>query len=245
MYINNESMQLFYTAKTDDEGGFLTPAESKHAVRVLRKKPGDSIQITDGKGKIITGLITDASPQKCVFKTLAAEEKPRRRDYKLHIALAPTKSIDRYEWFLEKAVEIGIDEITPVFTTNSERKRIKPERCERIILAAAKQSLNLHFPVFNQAVSFDDFITEQSGGAIAYCGDEQVKTEFARWLKKGSDQKNHTLLIGPEGDFTADEVKNAAQNGFEPVTLGTARLRTETAGVYACSITHVLQTLPL
>ncbi len=234
---------MFYAAEIEGEAGFLTESESVHAVRVLRKKNGESIQITDGKGNLITGVITNASPKKCTFSISSKEQVPKNRKYKLHIALAPTKNIDRYEWFLEKAVEIGIDEITPIFTANSERKRIKPDRCERVILAAAKQSLNLHIPVFHEAVSLDAFFSQNTGGAIAYCGDETEKTAFASRLKTGSDQKTITLLIGPEGDFTPDEVQQAAQKGFEPVTLGKARLRTETAGVYACSITHVLQSL--
>lgn len=236
-------MQLFYAAEIEGKAGFLTESESAHAVRVLRKKVGDDLHVTDGKGKLISGVIREASPKRCVFALHSTKEIPRNRNYRLHIALAPTKNIDRYEWFLEKAVEIGIDEITPVFTANSERKRIKPDRCERVILAAAKQSLNLHIPVFHEAVSLDAFFSQNTGGAIAYCGDETEKTAFASWLKTGSDQKTITLLIGPEGDFTPDEVQQAAQKGFEPVTLGKARLRTETAGIYACSITHVLQSL--
>lgn len=236
---------MFYAAEMNEGSGFLTESESVHAVRVLRKKNGDSLQITDGKGNLITGVITEATSKKCAFRVNDIDQVSRNRNYKLHVALAPTKSIDRYEWFLEKTVEIGIDEITPVFTVNSERKRIKPDRCRRVIVAAAKQSLNLHFPVFHEAVSLDTFISQNAGGAMAYCGDEVEKTDFKRWLKNGSDQKTVTLLIGPEGDFTPDEVRHAAQNGFEPVSLGTARLRTETAGVYACSIIHVLQSLYL
>ncbi len=237
-------MQLFYTTEVDDTSGSLPAHESKHAVRVLRKKQGDEIQVTDGKGALYFCRINDASPQKCTFTVTRVEQKERGRDYSLHIALSPTKSIDRYEWFLEKAVELGVDEITPVYTKNSERKRIKTERCERVIRSAAKQSLQLHFPVLRPECTLESFLDQNSEGAIAYCGDFDGKTLFSHWLLNGSDQKKHTLLIGPEGDFTHDEVSAAVAAGYSVVGLGNSRLRTETAGVYACSIAKVLQTLP-
>ena len=160
--------------------------------------------------------------------------------YNLHIAIAPTKMNDRMEWFLEKATEIGIDEITPIFCDNSERKVIKKERFEKIIQSAMKQSLQMQLPKLNEAISYKEFINQDFNGQlfIAHC-EEQEKKQLQTQIKpKG----NYTILIGPEGDFSTNEIKLALSKGFAPVALGNTRLRTETAGITACHTASLLNT---
>ena len=224
---------MFYNPDIDKDTHQITfdKEESRHIVKVLRKKEGDTVYITDGKGFLYTSKINIASDKKCLATIFSASEKEIGRNYKLHIAIAPTKNNERLEWFLEKATEIGIDEITPIITKNSERRVIKKERLEKIIQAAMKQSLKFHLPKLNDAVPFNEFLNRkfEKKVYIAHCheGDKGgMKTLI-------QPEESLTILIGPEGDFTEDEVSTCIKGGFHPITLGDARLRTETAAVVA------------
>ena len=210
----------------------LSEEESQHAVRVLRLQSGDELEVVDGAGGYYRAVITNPHPKHCEFQIKETITEYGKRDYRLHIAIAPTKNIERLEWFIEKCTEIGIDEITPVICRFSERKIIKPERLEKIIVSAAKQSLKAYFPILNPMCSFRDFIqqTTVSQKFIAHCY-EQDKQLLQQVYQKSSDA---VILIGPEGDFSPEEVQAAIQHQFQPVSLGSSRLRTETAGVVAC-----------
>jgi len=222
-------MQLFYLENPKDEI-ILSTEESKHATKVLRKKEGDILNFTDGKGDFYKAEITVADSRKSRLKVVSTEQKEKQHNYHLHIAIAPTKNMDRFEWFLEKATEIGIDEITPIICTHSERKKIKTERCNRILLSAMKQSLKFHVPKLNEAMSLSDFIKQDYKGTkyIAHCEDGEKKE-----LKRVNKTEKTIILIGPEGDFSPKEIELALQNQFKAVSLGTSRLRTETAGIIA------------
>ncbi|MDX1277543.1 16S rRNA (uracil(1498)-N(3))-methyltransferase [Oceanihabitans sediminis] len=226
-------MQLFYDPEiTETTMRFsFSKEESRHIVKVLRKSIGDTLQITNGKGWLFTAEITVADIKNCVANIIAKEEQPRRK-YKLHLAVAPTKMNDRYEWFLEKATEIGIDSITPIFCDHSERKVIKPERFEKILQSAMKQSLNCYMPELKEAITFKDFIQQDFTGSlfIAHC-EETDKKSLKSQLEPN---KEITILIGPEGDFSVKEIQQAIESKFIPVTLGETRLRTETAAIVAC-----------
>ncbi len=226
-------MQLFYNPEltTDTKQFSFDKVESKHIVRVLRKKEGDKIFITNGLGQLFTSEILLANDKKCLVNIVSFETQEICRNYYLHIAIAPTKLNDRFEWFLEKATEIGIDEITPIICEHSERKIIKTERMEKIILSAAKQSLKFHFPKLNGPITFDAFIKTPFRGQlfIAHC-EETSKKSLKSELKPSIKT---TILIGPEGDFSSKEIQQSLDNNFIPVSLGNSRLRTETAGLVA------------
>jgi len=226
-------MQLFYNPElTSVTKQFsFDKIESKHIVRVLRKKEGDKIFITNGLGQLFTSEILLADDKKCLVSIINLETQENDRDYYLHIAIAPTKLNERFEWFLEKATEIGIDEITPIICEHSERKELKTERMEKIILSAAKQSLKFHFPKLNEPVTFNVFMQSNFSGQlfIAHCEEtskKSLKSELKPALKT-------TILIGPEGDFSTKEIQQSLDNNFIPVSLGKSRLRTETAGLVA------------
>src|SRR5690554_6304187 len=215
----------------------LPPDESKHAAKVLRMLPGDQMEIVNGTGVVFTGEITASAPKAVVVKKIDFHQA-KQDEHHIHIAIAPTKNNDRFEWFLEKATELGIHEITPLLCANSERKKIKIERFQKIIVAATKQSKRLFTPKLNDLTSFDTFVENHPNGFIAHCYEEeerntsifkQLEHDKSRWEKK-----NTPILIGPEGDFSLNEVKKAIESGFQAVSLGKTRLRTETAGVYAC-----------
>ena len=210
----------------------LSEEESQHAVRVLRLQTGDELELVDGAGGYYKAVISNPHPKHCEFVIKETFTEFGKRDYRLHIAIAPTKNIERLEWFIEKCTEIGIDEITPVICRFSERKIIKPERLEKIIVSAAKQSLKAYFPILNPMCSFRDFIqqTTVSQKFIAHCY-EQDKQLLQRVYQKSFDA---VILIGPEGDFSPEEVQAAIQHHYQPVSLGNSRLRTETAGIAAC-----------
>ena len=201
-------------------------------MRVLRLQAGDELEVVDGAGGYYLAVVTNPHPKHCEFEIKETITEYGKRDYRLHIAIAPTKNIERLEWFIEKCTEIGVDEITPLLCRFSERKIIKPERLEKIIVSAAKQSLKAYFPILNPMCSFRDFIqqTTVSQKFIAHCY-EQDKQLLQQVYQKSSDA---VILIGPEGDFSPEEVQAAIQHQFQPVSLGSSRLRTETAGVVAC-----------
>ena len=222
-------MQLFYLENPENEI-ILSAEESKHATKVLRKKEGDVLNFTDGKGYFYKAKITVADTKKCRLEIVSSQQKEKQHNYHLHIAIAPTKNMDRFEWFLEKATEIGIDEITPIICSRSERKVIKTKRCTRILLSAMKQSLKFHLPKLNEAISFNDFLKQDYKGSkyIAHCEDGEKKE-----LKIENKTDKYLILIGPEGDFSPKEIDLALHNQFKAVSLGTSRLRTETAGIVA------------
>ncbi len=226
-------MQLFYNPNINDNTSQFTfdKEESRHIVKVLRKNIGDTLHITNGKGWLFDAEVTIPDIKKCMV-TIVSKTFQAKRDYSLHLAVAPTKMNDRYEWFLEKATEIGIDSITPIICEHSERKIIKPERFEKILQSATKQSLNCYMPKLNEAILFKDFIKQDFNGDlfIAHCEETDRKS-----LKNELKPKvNVTILIGPEGDFSVKEIETAIKNKFIPVTLGDTRLRTETAAIVAC-----------
>ncbi|MUU77265.1 16S rRNA (uracil(1498)-N(3))-methyltransferase [Winogradskyella endarachnes] len=226
-------MQLFYNSNISEND--LTfkfdKDESKHIAKVLRKKEGDLLNITNGKGWLFTAEITTAEQKNCVVSITSKRPQPKRK-YNLHLAVAPTKMNDRYEWFLEKATEIGIETITPIICDHSERKVVKTERFEKIIQSAMKQSLQCYLPKLNTPITFKEFIKQDFNNQIfiAHC-EETDKKSLKSQLQANKDC---TILIGPEGDFSVKEIEIALQHNFIPVTLGETRLRTETAAIAAC-----------
>ena len=232
-------MHLFYTPDISENYYQLSESESKHCIRVLRLGLNDKIYLIDGIGGYYTAIIIDDNPRACKVKVTDKKENYGKHNYYLHIAIAPTKNIDRFEWFLEKATEIGVDEITPILSDYSERKIIKPERLNKIITSAVKQSLTAYHPKLNPLTKFSDFINENNNcdKFIAHCYD-LPRQELKTIIKAGAKQ---IILIGPEGDFTKDEVKLSEENGYKAVSLGNTRLRTETAGVVACHTVALFQ----
>lgn len=210
--------------------------ESKHCVKVLRKQNGDIIHLIDGRGNFYEGKITDANHKKCGFEILnSTAEKPHT--FKRHIAISPTKNLDRMEWFIEKSVELGVDQISFLNCYHSERKVLKLDRLEKKAISAMKQSGKATLPVMNEMIPFEDFIksTESSLKCLAYVNFENP-VHFKDKLKADQDT---LILIGPEGDFSEKEVKSAKSVGFEIVSLGNSRLRTETAGIAAVHIMNL------
>ena len=229
-------MQLFYNSEISKETKQITfdKIESKHIVRVLRKKESDILKITNGKGFLFDVKIIIASDKKCIAEVISSEEKPKPWNYYLHIAIAPTKLNDRMEWFLEKATEIGIDEITPIICSNSERRVVKLERFEKIIQSAMKQSLKFTLPKLNEPIKFSQFINQDFDGKVCIAHCEEQNKKLLQSVVKPSEKT--TILIGPEGDFSSEEIKKSLEKGFTPISLGESRLRTETAGLVAVNI---------
>ncbi len=227
-------MQLFYVPNISGDDFYLDEAESKHAVKVLRLGNGSRIQLTDGKGGFYTAEITDPHPKKCRLEIVEFKPQYGKRNYFTHIAIAPTKNNDRLEWFLEKATEIGIDEVSLILCENSERRTVKKERLEKVAISAMKQSLKAYLPVVNDVTSFEAFIRNcnYSQKFIAHCRNEEIPHLKNEVIK----DTTAVILIGPEGDFSTSEVSQAKLHGFREISLGNARLRTETAGVVACHI---------
>ncbi|HEY4322374.1 MAG TPA: 16S rRNA (uracil(1498)-N(3))-methyltransferase [Mucilaginibacter sp.] len=227
-------MQLFFTPDIDPSQThyFLNEEESKHCIRVLRLEAGNEVQLIDGKGGMYVADIEDAHPKRTLLHIKSVTTELNKRNHYLHIAIAPTKNIERVEWFLEKATEIGIDEISLIICQRSERKEVKVDRLNKIITSAIKQSLKAYHPVLNSPLSFNQLLSKSFDGQkfIAHC-EEGNKTVLK------SDFVNHgryLVLIGPEGDFTPDEIDSALHNGFTAISLGESRLRTETAALEAC-----------
>lgn len=225
-------MQLFYNPaiSSEDKEVIFPKDESKHIVKVLRKKEGDNLNITNGKGFLFSAEIIEANHNKCKAKITAVEQE-RDKKYHIHLAVAPTKMNDRFETFLEKATEIGLDKITPIICDHSERKVVKINRFERVLQSAMKQSLHYSIPEISEAISFQEFIQQEQNEQkfIAHC-EENEKKSLQKELEPG---KSYTILIGPEGDFSSEEIESAIKAGFIPVTLGNTRLRTETAAIVA------------
>ncbi|MDX1542531.1 MAG: 16S rRNA (uracil(1498)-N(3))-methyltransferase [Christiangramia sp.] len=227
-------MQLFYNPEISEKDTQVVfqKDESKHIAKVLRKNEGDILNITNGKGLLFQAEIIRADIKQCLGKIIAVEKQPPP-PYYLHLIVAPTKMNDRYEWFLEKAMEIGVHEITPVICEHSERKVVKLNRFERVLQSAMKQSLHFRMPELNEPVNFSDFMNMEVEGDkfIAHCEEESEKSYLQKKLKTGG---RVNILIGPEGDFSSEEIKNAKDEGWIPVSLGDSRLRTETAAIVAC-----------
>ena len=234
-------MHLFYNPDLDPEFFSLSEEETRHITKVLRLTEGDHIFLTDGIGTLCEAVILNAQSKKCLVQCGPLKHEYDKRPFHLHIAIAPTKNIDRFEWFLEKSTEIGIDEITPLYCSRSERNHLKTERLKKVLIAALKQSLKAYLPKLNEPVEFSKFITKNAEGSklIAYC-ETGNEAELQKVYQKGSDS---LILIGPEGDFSLEEVDQAIKHDFIPISLGKSRLRTETAGVVACHTINLLNRL--
>lgn len=232
-------MQLFYTPDIDPSSIYsLNKEESTHCVKVLRLKEGDNIHLTDGLGNLYVAEIIEANPKHCLVQVRDTFAEYGKRNFYIHVAIAPTKNISRIEWFLEKATEMGIDEITPIICEHSERDIVKNERLEKVIVSALKQSLKAYMPKLNEATKFKDLVKKSSetNKFIGFCaGDERYKIKDIY-----KENESVLLLIGPEGDFSEKEVLLAKENGFKVITMGEARLRTETAALYALLSIHFM-----
>ena len=225
------------------ECGELPESESLHCCRVLRKQPGDEIIVTNGKGSRFRCTITESHPKHTRVVIDSEEKIPRNRNYELTLAVAPTKNTERMEWMVEKAVEIGIDRIVLIKCERSERKLIKTERLQKIIISALKQSLEVNKPVLTDMVTLKEFISQGEKEVqkfFGYCSKRYPRKEFAKEYMAGGSV---IVMIGPEGDFTENEVETLINSGYIPVTFGEKRLRTETAGVYAVCAVQVINQL--
>ena len=217
----------------------LDAEESAHAVKVLRKREGDTLLLTDGKGRLAEARITKAHTRGCELELSGPISQIEKRPYSIHIAISPTKNLDRMEWMVEKCTELGIDKISFLLCENSERKVLKADRLLKKAISAMKQSGNLYLPELNELVSFHDFVktgSREDQKMIAYV-DESHPHELKRILKPNG---SYCILIGPEGDFSQEEIQMAITGGFLPVSLGSSRLRTETAGIAACHTCHLI-----
>lgn len=253
-------MYLFYTPDIASVHT-LDEQESAHCVRVLRHTRGDEIHLTDGRGQMYVARITNPHPKHCEFEVLSCERQVKTHRCHIHLAIAPTKNMERIEWAIEKCTEIGVDEITPLLCRFSERKQLRLDRLEKIILSAAKQSLTAYIPQLHPLTSFDDLLASLQDAHqpaaplcyIAHCYKQdkrQLADELQRVLSDATyraslqaDEPHILLLIGPEGDFSPEEVDSALARGFIPVALGDSRLRTETAGIVACHTAVLLTSL--
>jgi 16S rRNA (uracil1498-N3)-methyltransferase len=231
-------MHLFYNPNIQGDSFQLEEQESKHAIRVLRLVRGDRVFVVDGRGGWYEAVIAEDHPKRCSLRIETETRDYHPLSYSLHLAVAPTKNLDRFEWFLEKATEIGISEITPLLCSRSERRQVKMERLEKILVSAMKQSLRAYKPVLNKPLSLEEFLgTERQGIlGIAHCyPDDRIG------IRELDQQGSYTILVGPEGDFTEEEVVAARKAGYAPLHLGDSRLRTETAAIYittAISLLH-------
>lgn len=232
-------MQLFFQDSITSPTTFLKEEESKHLIRVLRKKQGDQIHLTDGKGSLYTCVVANADPKKASLTVLSSKEAEEDLFY-IHLAIAPTKSPDRMEWMVEKITEIGFHELTLLDTMHGERSFLKTDRLQKKIISACKQSIKWRTPKVNSSIKFNAFLKTDSfqdfQKFIAYV-DENHTHHLLDLAKPGG---KYLLLIGPEGDFDPKEIQLAVQNGFQAVSLGKSRLRTETAGLAAVQMLQVL-----
>lgn len=237
-------MQLFYSDNITSNTITLDAEEARHCMKVLRKKVGDTIQVVDGKGSLYHCTITKTGKKHCTAKIDRKQNQYGKRDYHLSIAIAPTKNINRFEWFLEKATEIGIDTIQPVIAKHSERKRLKTDRLNKILVSAMKQSGKAYLPELKELITIGDFFKsfkENVQKFIATCEVENA-AHLKDHYKIGSDAM---ILIGPEGDFSTEEIRRAQQAEFEPISLGESRLRVETAGIVACHTISLMNEVSL
>lgn len=226
-------MHIFYTPDITLPNYTLNEEESKHCIKVLRLQIGENVILVDGTGGFYTAEIIADNPKKVQLNITKTEMEFGKRNHYLHIAVAPTKNIDRIEWFLEKATEMGIDEITPIICDRSERKVVKEDRLNKVITSAVKQSIKAYHPKLNEAMSFADCLKMDFEGDkfVAHCITDTEKHYISQLTKP---HQKYLILIGPEGDFTSNEIALALQKGFKPITLGNTRLRTETAALSVC-----------
>ena len=231
-------MQLFFAPELHGDQHTLNEQESKHCIKVLRLRTGDHIHLTDGRGNLYLAELTDENSRACSLKIIETITGYGKRPYHIHLAVAPTKNINRFEWFLEKATEIGVDEITPLICQRSERRMVKTDRLNKVITAALKQSIKAYHPILNEAKTFKQLI-----------GEERLCEKYIAYVEEGehpllqslySPGKDVLILIGPEGDFSPEEIEMARANGFHTVSLGDSRLRTETAAIVACNTVALL-----
>ncbi len=234
-------MELFYSKTVSDGGRVLDAEESGHCVKVMRHRRGDTIHVVDGHGMLYDCTITDADPRAVAFEINRWVENYGSHDYWLEMAVCPPKNIDRFEWFSEKATEIGVDRISPLFGDYSERKVFKPERIERLLVSAAKQSHKGAIPELAPAATVKEFLQQEREGLklICYCDEATGKTDIKEALSQAPAQSKITIMIGPEGDFSRAEVALAIERGWQPVSLGDSRLRIETAAIVAAAAVYL------
>jgi len=242
----NLIMQLFFLPGNNLSALFkagntlltLPAEESVHIARVLRMKKGDQLKLTDGKGNTAIAAIEEPNPKACSVNIISIESA-HQKGFRIHLAVAPTKNAARFEWFLEKATEFGIDEITPVYCDHSERQKLRTERLEKVVIAAMKQSLSSFLPLINQPADLSQLIRSNAGRENCFIAwvDDKPRPHLKDVCLPGKDA---LVLIGPEGDFSPREIKLALESGFLPVSLGKARLRTETAALASCFIVNLL-----
>jgi 16S rRNA (uracil1498-N3)-methyltransferase len=230
-------MHLFYTPQITGNTHALDEQESKHAIRVLRLLKGDRVVLVDGTGGWYEASVIEEHPKRCLLEIRSQTNSYQPLPYHLHVAISPTKSMDRFEWFLEKSTEIGISEITPLLSQRSERRQVKMDRMERILVSAMKQSLKAYKPILNEPISVQEFLKR---GFIGMLGIAHCHPTSRISLAEVGSHTNNTFMVGPEGDFTDEEVNLTLDSGFKPIHLGESRLRTETAGVHICSAIQLL-----
>jgi len=233
-------MNIFYAPDIKKDNYTFSEDESKHIIRVLRLKSGEFVNIIDGIGNFYLAKIISENPKKCQVEIQSVKKGYKKRDFSLTIAIAPTKNNDRFEWFCEKATEIGIDKIVPLISFQSERRNIKADRFKKKIISAVKQSVKAYVPEFTEIVKFQDLITQDFEGRkfIAHCNKEVKEIKHLKNIYKKSE--NVLILIGPKGDFSVAEVEQAIKNGFEEITISKSRLRTETAGIVTAEIINFM-----
>ncbi|MCX6325370.1 MAG: 16S rRNA (uracil(1498)-N(3))-methyltransferase [Bacteroidia bacterium] len=226
-------MQIFYAPDITGDAYTLDEKESKHCIRVLRMIKGTGVRLIDGKGNLYEGIISNPDSKKCTIAITGLIKDFEKRNFRLHIAISPLKNPERFEWFVEKSVEIGVEEITPLICRNTEKPGIKTERVNNLIISAMKQSLKTTKTILNDPCLFNDFVNKDFKGSrmIAHCNDSFKRSKISEVYSKN---ENALILIGPEGDFSEAEIDYATNKYFIPVHLGLSRLRTETAGVAAC-----------
>ncbi len=229
-----KEIHFFYVPQADSIGE-LPEEEAVHALRVLRLKSGDEMMLMDGNGYFYSAVVTTASSKRCFYSIQESFPQPRAWEGHIHLAIAPTKMMERIEWMTEKATEVGFDELSFLNCKFSERKVVKTPRIEKIVISAVKQSRKAWRPIVNEMITFKDFIESHSSGRryIAHCYNEIPRMNLFEELNKPSDSKDALVMVGPEGDFSIDEVRKAVDAGFISVSLGESRLRTETAGLAA------------
>ena len=234
-------MELFYSNKIDNNIITLDPSESKHCLKVLRKSIGDIISIVDGKGTLFKGKIITNGNKQCEIKVQESIKDYNKRDYYVHIAISPIKNHNRIEWFIEKSIEIGVDEISFIDCSRTIRKKINIDRLNKTAISAMKQTLKAKLPKINSIVKLNDFVVKNnnSNKFICHLEDETPKTIFD-FDKKNKFKDSSCIMIGPEGDFTNDEISFSKENRFSFLSLGESRLRTETAGVIACHLLNIV-----
>lgn len=226
-------MHVFYTPDISTDEYLLNEEESRHCTKVLRLGIGVQVHLIDGVGGLYKAEIIGESKRQVILKVIAVQREYQKRRHHLHIAVAPTKNIDRLEWFLEKATEIGIEEITPLICDRSERKVVKSDRLNKVITSAVKQSLQAYHPLLNPQTTLTAFLKQENNSLkmIAHCLDGEQRQYISDLIQPAGC---YTILIGPEGDFTSQEIDMALQSDYKPLTLGNTRLRTETAALAAC-----------